>query len=112
MRALPLLAALAALCGPAAAFAQASPSPFTSATRYDAMGRVTGTISADPDGVGTGNPCLAVRNSYDGAGRLIKVETGTLTAWQSEAVAPANWGAAFSPARTLETSYDAMGRKT
>ena len=105
------LAALAALIAPAAALAQASPSAFTSATRYDAMSRVTGTISADPDGVGTGNPFLAVRNSYDGAGRLIRVETGTLSAWQSEAVPPAGW-TGFTVVTTLDTSYDAMGRKT
>jgi YD repeat-containing protein len=87
------------------------PAPFASAQRYDAMGRVTGTISADPDGAG-GYPFLAVRNSYDPAGRLTRVETGTLAAWQSEAVAPAAWGASFTPNRTLETQYDMMSRKT
>ena len=30
----------------------ASASPYTCSTRYDAAGRVTGTISADPDGGG------------------------------------------------------------
>jgi RHS repeat-associated protein len=112
VRPLPLAAALAALLlTPAAAFAQASPSPYTSATRYDAAGRVTGTISADPDTVGSGNPFLAVRNAYDGAGRLTKVETGTLSTWQSDAVAPASWGAAFTVARTVETQYDSVGQK-
>ena len=91
--------------------AQTGAQPYTSNQRYDAMGRVTGTISADPDAVGSGNPLLAVRNSYDAAGRLTKVETGTLSAWQSEAVAPADWGTAFAAARTLETQYDAMGRR-
>src|SRR6185436_12315810 len=52
------------------AAAQTNPSPYTSASRYDAQGHLTGMISADPDGVGSGNPFLAVRNSYDGAGRL------------------------------------------
>ena len=110
MRLLPLLAFLAAFASPAAAFAQASPSPFTSATRYDAMRRVTGTISPDPDAVGSGNPFLAVRNTYDAAGRLTKVETGTLSAWQSESVAPSAWSG-FSVSHTLETAYDAMDRK-
>ena len=55
--------------------------PHTSSTRYDADGRVTGTISADPDGVGVGNPHLAVRNSYDPAGRLVRVESGALASW-------------------------------
>jgi RHS repeat-associated protein len=108
-----LLAALCALIlAPAAAWAQASPSPYTRATRYDAAGRVVGTISADPDGVGTGNPFLAVRNTYDAAGRLTRVETGTLWAWQAETVAPSAWGSAFTPVRTAETQYDVMSRKT
>lgn len=71
-------------------FAQTSPSPYTSATRYDALGRVTGTISPDADGVSPWQ-FLAVRNSYDDWGRLTKVETGSLNAWQSEAVAPKDW---------------------
>ncbi|HEY5721886.1 MAG TPA: RHS repeat-associated core domain-containing protein [Allosphingosinicella sp.] len=111
MKPLPLLAFLAVFASPAAALAQASPSPFTSAMRYDAMRRVTGTISADPDTVGSGNPFLAVRNTYDSAGRLTKVETGTLSAWQTESVAPSAWSG-FSVSHTLETSYDAMDRKT
>jgi hypothetical protein len=86
-----LAAFAASLLAPVVAHAQASPSPFTSATRYDAVGRVTGTISADPDTVGAGNPFLAVRNTYDAAGRPIKVETGWHSTWQSEAVAPAGW---------------------
>jgi RHS repeat-associated protein len=72
---------------------------------------VTGTISADPDWVGSGNPFLAVRNSYDSAGRLTKVETGTLSTWQSDQVVPASWGSAFTVLRTMETQYDAMNRK-
>jgi RHS repeat-associated protein len=89
--------------------------PHTSSIRYDAAGRVTGTISADPDPQPDGSsgplPFLAVRNSYDPAGRLIGAETGTLSDWQSEAVAPAAWGQAFGVARTAETRYDMMSRK-
>jgi RHS repeat-associated protein len=107
--ALRILAALALLLAPAAAFAQPSASPFTSGTRYDPAGRVTGTIAPDPDGAGTLHH-IAVRNSYDAAGRLTKVETGELAAWQSEAVAPASWSG-FTVIRTLETSYDVMSRK-
>lgn len=80
----------------------------TSYNRYDAVGQLTGTISADPDGGGA-LPRLAVRNSYDQAGRLIKVETGTLAAYQAETVAPANW-AGFTANRTAETQY-AQNRK-
>jgi RHS repeat-associated protein len=106
----------AALLAPTAAVAQAAASPYTSAARYDAVGRVTGTISADPDpGSGPGQasgplPFLAVRNSYSPSGDLTKVETGTLGAWQSESVAPAAWSG-FTVNRTAESLYDAMGRK-
>jgi RHS repeat-associated protein len=104
-----LLAAIApGLAGEAHAQAQAS--PYTSAARYDAMGRVTGTISPDPDGTGP-RPHLAVRNTYDAAGRLTRVESGSLAAWQTEAVAPASW-TGFTIAQTVDTQYDAMGRKT
>jgi RHS repeat-associated protein len=108
----PLLAfaaVLGALLVPAAAHAQANPSPFTSAQRYDEMGRVTGTISASPADA-TSSPHLAVRNTYDQAGRLTAVETGFLTVWQSESVAPASWSG-FASLRTVETNYDIMGRK-
>ena len=105
-----LLGLAAVLLVPVApAFAQASPSPFTSAARYDGLGRVTGTIAPDPDGAG-GLGHAAARNSYDGAGRLTKVETGELAAWQSEAVAPAAWSG-FTIFRTVETTYDGAGRK-
>lgn len=69
--------------------AQSTASPFTSATRYDPMGRVTGTIAPDP---GSGTPQFAAtRNTYDTAGRLILVEQGVLSTWQSDLIAPANW---------------------
>jgi len=84
--------------------------PYTVSTRYDAGGRVTGTIAPDPDGAGPLHHA-AVRSSYDAAGRLIRQETGELAAWQSEAVAPSAW-AGFTVQRTAETHYDAMGRKT
>ena len=104
-----LALALAALVLPSPAFAQASASPYTSASRYDAMRRVTGTIAADPDGAGA-LPFIAMRNTYDVGGQLTKVETGELAAWQSEAVAPSAW-TGFTVRRSVETSYDAMGRK-
>jgi RHS repeat-associated protein len=89
--------------------ALAGASPFTSAIRYDPVGRVTGTIAPDPDGTGwLHHP--AVRTAYDDAGRPIRVETGELADWQSEAFAPAAWPG-FTIFRSLETLYDAMGRK-
>jgi RHS repeat-associated protein len=43
---------------------------------YDAMDRVVGTISPDPDGGGS-RPRLATRTTYDSEGRVAAVETGT-----------------------------------
>ncbi len=82
---------------------------FTTVSRYDAAGRLLGTIGPDPDGPDPlGYP--AVRNSYDAAGRLVKVETGQLATWQGPNVAPANW--TFSAlSRTVDTVYDALDRK-
>ena len=103
------LLGVAALFAPAAAMAQASPSDFTSATRYDIADRVTGTIAPDPDGTGPLRH-LAVRNSYDAAGRLVKVEKGQLSDWMPETVEPKDW-TGFSIHQTAEIAYDVMGRK-
>lgn len=89
--------------------AQTAASPHTSAIRYDAIGRATGTIAPDPDGAGPLRHA-AVRNSYDAAGRLTRMESGELSVWHSEAVAPASWSG-FTVHRTVETQYDLMGRK-
>ncbi|MDE8453444.1 hypothetical protein, partial [Klebsiella pneumoniae] len=67
-----------------------SPSDYTSAVRYDLARRVVGTIAPDPDGSGPLH-FAAVRNTYDAAGNLIKVEKGELSSWQSESVAPKDW---------------------
>lgn len=105
--------ALLALCGTVLtgtlAHAQTSASPFTSAIRYDLDRRVVGTIAADPDGAGALHHA-AVRNSYDAQGRLVKVETGELAAWQAESIAPASW-TGFTVFRTSDMTYDLDGRK-
>src|SRR3546814_8038814 len=62
--------------------------PISYATRYDAAGRVTGTIAPDPDGAGA-IKYAATRTTYDAAGRPAKIETGELASWQSESIAPA-----------------------
>lgn len=92
-----------------AAHAQASPFAHTTGFRYDAEQRLVGTIRPDPDGTGP-LKFAAVRNSYDAAGRLVKVETGELAAWQPETVAPRNW-AEFDVLSTVDHVYDLMGRK-
>ncbi len=105
-------ASLAALSIGNVAYAQASPSVYTSAMRYDELGRVVGTIAPDPDGVG-GLAYAATRTTYDAAGRPIKVETGELASWQSESIAPAQWQlyTTFTVLSSVETTFDALDRK-
>ena len=109
------LAAALAMLVPAAALAQASPSDFTSGSRYNADRQVTGTIAPDPDGTGPLH-YAAIRNTYDDIGRLIRVEKGELSSWQSEAVAPSAWpawngSAGFRLFSKIETAYDAVDHK-
>src|SRR3546814_18829028 len=94
---------------PQSAFAQSAPADDMVATRYDVARRVTGAISPDPDGTGP-IKFAATRNTYNNRGLLIKVETGELATWQSEAVVPSGWSG-FTIFQTVETPYDPMGRK-
>jgi len=95
---------------PVDAVAQASGSPYTTGYRYNGDGQVLGRISPDPDGAG-GLGFPAVRNTYDAAGHLVKVEKGMLwNGWQDETIAPANWSG-FEVFRTQITDYDALSRK-
>lgn len=90
-------------------FAAQSATSYTMASRYDLAGQLTGTISPDPDGSGPlGYP--AVRNTYNANGLLEKVETGELSVWQDESVAPVNWSG-FSAITTKYFKYDSYGRK-
>jgi RHS repeat-associated protein len=96
-----------------AAHAQASPSEHTTGFRYDAEQRFVGTIRPDADyQAGNDGPLryAAVRNTYDDAGRLVKVETGELYNWQAETVRPKDW-ADFTVLSTVDYAYDLMGRK-
>lgn len=101
--------AVGALATGSAVLAQASASPHTYATRYDALGRVTGSIAPDPDGAGALKHA-ATRTIYDARGNPIRGETGELASWQSEAVAPASWPG-FTVLTTAETTFDALNRK-
>lgn len=89
--------------------AQSMPSAFTSAVRYDAARSIVGTISPDPDGAGP-RGFAAIRNTYDFAGRLTRVEKGELASWHSEAIAPINW-LGFSILQVVDISYDEFDRK-
>jgi RHS repeat-associated protein len=98
-----------ALATGTAALAQATASPHTYATRYDAVGRTVGTIAPDPDGTGPLRHA-ATRTTYDPRGNPTKVETGELAGWQSEAMAPASWPG-FTVLTIAETTYDGLNRK-
>jgi RHS repeat-associated protein len=111
----PLVALTATLGAGQLAYAQVSPSAYTSAVRYDAEGKQTGTIAPDPDGAGP-LAYAATRTTYDAAGRVIKQETGELAGWQSEAVAPLAWPTSglpngFTVLSSVETTFDALDRK-
>jgi RHS repeat-associated protein len=111
-----LAAALVAALAPSPASAQASPSDFTYATRYDAERHVTGTIAPDPDGNGPLH-YAAVRTIYDDRGNPIRIEKGELSSWQPETVAPSAWptwngSSGFKVFSKAETAYDALDRKT
>jgi YD repeat-containing protein len=104
------LVALILACWPAAAWAQASPSADTYATRYDALRRVTGTIAPDSDGPAGPLGFPAARNTYDPAGRLTRVEKGELQSWQPEGVDPKDW-TGFRVDMQVDTLFDDLGRK-
>jgi RHS repeat-associated protein len=110
MKLLLKFAVLAAIAIPSGLAAQTSPSAYTSATRYDALGRVIGTIAPDPDGTGP-LKFMATRATYDARGNVSVVETGELSTWQGDSVAPASWGAAFTVLKAERSSFDANGRK-
>ena len=94
---------------PTPSHAQVSPSQYTTATRYDLLGRVTGVIGGDADGAGPLGR-VSERRSYDVDGRLVRVETGVLAGWQDEGVAPAAWSG-FSVLSVADSVYDVGGRK-
>ncbi len=104
------LASLMTIVGAGQVRAQASPSAFTWATRYDVEGHVTGVIAPDPDGAGPLH-YSATRITFDAGGRPTKIEKGELAAWQSESVAPSAWSG-FTVFQTVDTTYDAFNRRT
>lgn len=87
--------------------------PYTTVSRYNAAGQLTGTITADPD---DGGPLghLATRYTYGGNGAtrglLLSVETGELQTWSHEFIEPKDW-ADFQAQVTTHYTYDSLGRK-
>jgi RHS repeat-associated protein len=84
-----------------AGWAQSCGSAFTTVYRYDSARQLVGTISP---GVGAGYP--AIRNTYDSAGRIIKIERGSLSQCPADNVLPADWSG-FIPTQIAERTYDA-----
>ena len=94
--------------------AQTSPSPYTTGYRYSAGGGLLAGVISPADGVSpAGFP--AVRNTYDVAGNLTRVESGRLATWAPDTVLPANWsGYGFQGTlifRQVDYTYDSAGRK-
>ena len=100
--------AAASLASPGA-LAQSSPASFTTYHRFDALGREVGTILPDPDGAGP-LTYLATRSTYDADGRATMVESGFLTDWMPDTVAPKDW-TGFSVSSTKIIAYDLADRK-
>lgn len=79
----------------------------TTAYHYNADRQLTGIVSPDPDGTGTGNPLKprAVRTTYNNDGQPTLVERGTVV----DQTDPA-W-LAFAPLQQVATTYNANARK-
>jgi RHS repeat-associated protein len=108
-----VLFAAALIACSVAAHTQQPAAPYTSGTRYNVAGQVTGTLAPDPDGAGPLG-FAATRNTYSTSGALtgllIKTEVGELSSWANETVAPANWSG-FTVFQTRTFEYDNQGRK-
>ncbi len=76
----------------------------TTRTRYDALRRIVGIVSPDPDGSGLRTP-VATRNTYNTAGRLVTLEKGTVNS-QSDA----DW-ASFVAFESVSFEHDGAGRR-
>lgn len=92
-------------------FAAQQEQAYMNAKRYDIAGRLTGTISPDPDSNGTLR-LLATRNTYNvTTGLLERVEQGELANWADENT-PANDWTGFTIYSSQTFTYDDYGRKT
>ncbi|MEG3156051.1 hypothetical protein U1700_14265, partial [Sphingomonas sp. RB1R13] len=95
---------------PVCALAQLVPSPYTWSTRYDAMGRIVGTI-APANIIAGASKFGASRTTYDARGNVTRTESGVLSSWQSEAVDPSSWGTSYTTFISVENKFDTNNRK-
>lgn len=106
-----MLGLTAALLPVTAVQAAQTASAYTTATRYNLKGQVTGVIKPAANNGGV-TSYLAVRNTYNSRGLLLLVEEGVLGSWQDETVAPASWSTSnFKLSRQTAYTYDDLGRK-
>lgn len=103
------LSVLPSTWGATTADAQTSAAPFQTGYRWDVERRLVGKIAPYPD---DGNPTYypAERYSYNIDGQLESVETGILSAWQSQSVAPSSW-TGFTVRKVAAYSYDPAGNQ-
>ena len=102
------LAAYPALSS-APAVAQTGAAPFQTGYRWDVERRLVGKISPFPN---DGNPTYypAERYTYNDDGQLVQVETGALSAWQSQSVLPSAW-TGYTIHKTIAYRYDVAGNQ-
>lgn len=104
---LPLLTFLTLFCAVDVFSAQPAQG-YTTAFRFNLNRQITGVIHPAPNG--TSN-YLAVRNTYDSMGRLIRVENGYLSSWLNETIKPASW-TGFTVTSRNDYTYNSYGWKT
>ena len=92
---------------PSVGFAQSAPSAYTTGYRYNLVGQLTGIIQPSSGSGGY----LATRYVYDSTGLVVEIDKGSLSAWQSQDVAPASWSG-FAIFQNETFGYDSMGRMT
>lgn len=107
-----LLVLFTVLLLPAApALAQSSAKAYTAGFRWDGERQLVGQINAPADAAAPATgPYLAVRFTYSADGQLIRIENGTLAAWQPQTIAPKDW-TGFTVQKTVEVTYDIVGNK-
>ena len=88
-------------------FAQTSASAYMTSYSYNGGDLLTGVIHPY-SGVGPVS-YLATRNTYNSAGLVAQIDTGSLAAWQAPSVDPATWPN-FTIFQTTTYGYDSMGR--
>ncbi|MFC4701405.1 hypothetical protein ACFO4O_14645 [Glaciecola siphonariae] len=83
---------------------------YLKANRYNIKGQIAGEIFPDPDKHNDGLVFPATRYTYNSNGQLSNTQTGYLSAWQNETIAPKDW-TGFTVQSQVIIGYDGYGRK-